>query len=324
MFRKFKKLRRKGCRFLCSLYDRPVPPPSDREKQLVEELRAMFSKFRTSGPEDCATSEKEWLENENRLSSLVLNDEPREFLRWDVMLKTMVVAYASYVGREFKYLKRLRDWDSRWRGVLEESPVGHPVPYWRYPKSSGNLIHHAYHWAQFEEKTGLRVDDVDFVFEFGGGYGSMCRLIHRLGFKGRYLLFDLPSFSALQRFFLKSTNMTVFPIESFTMAQGGIVCISELEQLTEILTNHIRPADAIFIGTWSVSEVPVRLRDTILALVSSFRAFLIAYQARFGEVDNIEFFRQWQRQQDDVEWQDWRIEQLPGHNRYLFGKRRHE
>jgi len=257
-----------------------------------------------------------------RLKELVLNDDPRQFLRWDVVLKTMFVTNASYVGPELEYLRSLSDWDSRWRNVLEESPVGHPVPYWRYPRSSGSLIHHAYHWAQFEQTTGLRADGLDFVFEFGGGYGNMCRLIHRLGFEGRYLLFHLPAFSALQKFFLKSTDISVYSIESFKMAQNGVLCISDLEELKEILSNHVSPGNSVFIATWSISEAPIRLRDTILTLVSAFRAFLIAYQASFGEVDNIEFFEQWQKQHHDVDWQDWRIDQVPGGSRYLVGKRR--
>jgi hypothetical protein len=48
---------------------------------------------------------------------------------------------------------------------------------------------------------GLDVRGFDFVIEFGGGYGSLCRLFFNQQFKGQYVLFDLPPFSALQHFF---------------------------------------------------------------------------------------------------------------------------
>ena len=47
------------------------------------------------------------------------------------------------------------------------------------------------------------------IVEFGGGYGSMCRLLHKLGFSGQYFIYDLPEFVALQRYFLKSIGMPV-------------------------------------------------------------------------------------------------------------------
>ena len=42
----------------------------------------------------------------------------------------------------------------------------------------------------------------DVIVEFGGGYGSMCRLVRKLGFKGRYVIFDLRPILALQKYYL--------------------------------------------------------------------------------------------------------------------------
>ncbi len=56
-------------------------------------------------------------------------------------------------------------WDTRWRNAIIELPVGHPIPYIFYPVSSGNLILPAYHVAQFEEKTGYQIHDVELEIE---------------------------------------------------------------------------------------------------------------------------------------------------------------
>jgi hypothetical protein len=51
-------------------------------------------------------------------------------------------------------------------------------------------------------RLGSCLHDADCIVEFGGGFGSMCRLIGALGFRGRYVIFDLPPVLALQRYYL--------------------------------------------------------------------------------------------------------------------------
>lgn len=309
------------CKLVSIVFDKPLVPPTNREKELIDELKTIFRGFSYPKTISSAPSEGTWLNNMNRLRDLVLSDDPREFLRWDVILGTMFVTNAAYISRELSYLKNHSEWKSRWREAIKEATVGRPIPYWRYPLSSGNLIHHAYHLAQFEEKNATRVNDVDFVFEFGGGYGNTCRLIHKLGFQGKYVIFDLLPFSALQQFYLKSTAILVHSVESFKNAQKGVVCISDLEQLMDIMGMHNEEMNSMFIATWSISEVPTSLRESILSLTSKIKAFLIAYQDQFEEVNNIEFFRNWMDTRTDIEWCNWQLRHSPN-NYYLVGKKR--
>lgn len=316
-----RKLSKFLCKSLSKLHDKPLPPSTEREKDLIRELRAVFNKIPVMGATGCSASEHEWIENANRLRNLILDDDPREFLRWQVISGTMFAKYASYVETELKYLKTRLDWKIRWSTAIEESSVGHPMPYWRCPHSSGNLIHHAYHLAQFERKTDLAANSINFIFEFGGGYGSMCRLLHNLGFEGRYVLFDLAPFSALQEFFLKSIGITVRSADTFKTAKRGVICISDFEQLQAILSDRFEGSDSMFIATWSISEAPVTVRNSIFPIVSAFNEFLIAYQHQFQGVDNIAFFEEWKASQRDIEWYEWEIEHMTG-NRYLVGSRK--
>lgn len=321
MFRKLrKKARRAIVDLVAAMHDRPLPPPTKREQKLVGDLRATFQAMNRRPIEGGKCAESEWVDNAVRLEQLVACDDPRRFLRWDVIQKTMFITQAGYVAPELKQLQRRVDWHDRWERTIRESPAGHPVPYWRYPQSSGNCIQHAYHWARFEEMTGLSMNDTDFIFEFGGGYGSMCRLAYRLGFKGRYLLYDLASYSALQQFYLRLTEANLVSPESFTQGQNGILCLSDLEVLKRVLSNRGSPQNPVFVATWSLSESPLDLRKIVLDMVSSFNAFLIGYQARFSEVDNVAFFQQWCQSRCDVEWKDVLVEHLPRGSRYLMGK----
>jgi len=298
--------------------DRPLPPPSSDEKIFLSELQTACRELPVLETSNAQPSETAWLSNMNRLRELVLNQDPREFLRWDVVSNTMFVTFARYISTELKYLKHRTDWNIRWHKVIKESSVGHPTPYIFYPASSGNLIHHAYHVAQFEEKTRVQVHELDFVLEFGGGYGSMCRLFYNLGFRGRYVIFDLPLFSALQSYYLKTLGLPVRSRTEFVKSRTGIVCLSDIQYLKLILEDRIE-AKNIFIATWSISESPISIRETVLPLVSDFHSFLIAYQDRFGEVNNLAFFDKWKETIRNVAWHSLQIEHIPGNN-YVFGK----
>lgn len=316
-----KKLFKKLKKLLSAMYDKPLPPPTQREGALVEELKNSFRKLQILETENCAASEKEWFKHLNRLRELVLNNNPREFLRWHVISATMFAKYADYLSPELNYLKNLPNWMGHWSKIIKESPIGHPTPYWRYPLSSGNLIHHAYHLAKFEEKMGMKVSSMNSIFEFGGGYGSMCRLIHNAGFSGKYVIFDFPAFLALQKYFLRSNRIKVCTADSLNKEVDGVVCISDLQHLKETLSNDFKADNSMLIATWSISEAPIKLRDMILPLTSLFEAFLIAYQDQFKEIDNTDFFRNWKHTHRNIEWHEWEIEHMP-QNRYLVGKRK--
>jgi hypothetical protein len=149
----------------------------------------------------------------------------------------------------------------------------------------------------------------------------MCRLFHRLGFHGRYAIFDFAEFSSLQQFFLKSLDMPLHSIESFRQTGHGVVTVSDIAQL-EGLTTELLPVSqrSLFIATWSLSETSLELRRRVLELASSFDAFLFAYQDRFGEVDNDRFFTDWKVSKPDTQWHQWPIDHISG-NYYLIGQR---
>ena len=297
----------------------PLDAPTVREIKLVEELRGIFRELPDLQQSDRGSCHEGWVTYATCLRDMVLTEDPRAFLRWGVVMDTMFATQQDYVGVELEYLKHSGDWTSRWCAAIEECSVGHPIPYMHYPASSGNLIHQAYHLARFEKETGMRISDTHFIFEFGAGYGSMCRLAHNLGFRGRYLLYDLAPFSALQKFFLKCIGFELHSFQSFKTAESGVVCLSNIEELKEVISDCPQSADPLFIATWSLSETPVQLRNLILPLMASFKALLIAYQSQFREINNIDFFRQWTANWKNAEWQDSEIDHMPG-SRYLFAK----
>ena len=252
----------------------------------------------------------------------MLHDDPRCFLRWDVLQRTMFVAYPIYILKELRCLKSQSDWKTRWRPAIMESPAGHPTPYPFMPQSSGNLIHQAYHLCQFETKTGRKVHTFQRVVEFGGGYGRLCSLLHKLGFSGKYLIYDLLPFTLLQKYYLRLSDLPIRQVEGFRSQSNGIWCLSDYDQLKALLTDEMDTSSTLFVAIWSLSETPYNVREAIWKLIKDFDANLIAYQKSFGEMNNLEFFAKWRESLiPKMVWHNWEIEHLQG-NYYLVGDRK--
>ena len=308
-------------KFIEILQDRSLDPLTYNEIKLVKELKTNIAKI-SFLPKVSSKAENEWRRYSNRVIYLIKNKDPREFLRWNVIRSTMNVTNSFFIIKEYIHLRRDRKWKKVWKKVIKEDKAGHPIPFFLYPCSSGNLIHHAYILSKFDEKIKENIADIDFIFEFGGGYGGLCRLIHKLGFKGKYIIFDFPVFSVLQTFFLNMVGIPAyFSNKAIKHKMVGVDCISDINELKKNIYNFSsKPlSKSLFIATWSLSESPIKIRKKFLELLPLFNLYLIAYQDRFGEVNNKKFFDNWKKEKDII-FYDWKIKHLPGHN-FLIGKR---
>jgi len=246
-----------------------------------------------------------WDDKRRELRRLLVEGDPRAFLHWDPVRTTMVKRGRRPVAVELARLRRRGDWRSRWRPALRESTLGRPRPFVRAPWTSGTLIHQAYHLACFEETTGRRLTELPFVVEFGGGYGSLCRLFHQLGFRGTYVIFDLPEVTLLQRFFLGSLH-------------APVVTTSDVGELRAHVAK--RPSGgAAFIACASLGEAPIHVRRQVLPVVAGFDAVLIAYTAQALGVDNRTFFSDWRSEWPGYRWYDVERPHLEKAEWYLFG-----
>ena len=296
------------------LFDQPLPPPTAREVQLAADLKEDL----LNAP--AANMLPKWVTFRDTIRQNFESYDPRTFLRWPLVQHTMCVTNSGQMVREWPALRSSRDWP-RFEKAVRESDVGHPIRFLYHPQSSGNLLHHCYHVMRFEEVTGLHVSKLDLVVEFGGGYGSMCRLLHNLSFRGAYLIYDLPEFSALQRYFLKSLGL---PVRDATDVHStdGIFLFSELPKLEAALQRLGAKQPSAFIATWSLSESPVELREKFLPLVRDFDGFLLAFQDKFGPVDNCDFFRKLRESTaETIDWTPRALRHIPNNN-YLFGRQR--
>jgi len=294
------------------------PMLNEKYKILIKQLKNNV--FDIDLPSNPTQSEKEWLANRVELVSKITNDDPLKFLQWGIIKRTMVAAYPQkFVKKELGYLKMLPDWDGRWKNALRESRIGSPTKYPFYLNSSGNLIHQAYHISQFEKYSKKHIDEYDLIFEFGGGYGAMCKIIHKLGFKGKYIIFDLPEFSALQKFYLTANRLITSELGDGNTDNHNIINISQLEPKVTDLLNKTVVKKSLFIANWSLSESPIAVRNIISQNLSRINGVMLAYQENFGEMDNVNYFYNFKGNFPGIDnWNDIHMPYMPK-NHYLFG-----
>jgi hypothetical protein len=223
-----------------------------REAALVNDLRHEIHIMPEPKVLSDSAAESAWLANREKLRKCILEEDPREFLTWDVVTGSMFVGNRPFIDTELRYLMNRPDWKQVWEDIIEEDPAGDPKPYKGYKRSSGNRIHQAYHICRFEEEAGLPVSGFPLIVEFGGGYGSLCRLVHKLGFNGQYIIFDLPEFVALQKFYLGSLAMPLIEAKDVAAGRRGILCTSDLSVLGSVTPQEAQTS--LFIATWSLSE----------------------------------------------------------------------
>jgi hypothetical protein len=91
-------------------------------------------------PKENSEAKNLWIENVDELLPLLRRKDPRKFLPWNVIQRTMFVDSSPYIKKEFNYLRK-NDWDTLWKKAIRETKVGCAAPFLSYPLSSENFIH---------------------------------------------------------------------------------------------------------------------------------------------------------------------------------------
>ncbi len=283
--------------------DRSLPEPTVSEKESIDILRKDVRLLRTQS----AITTDFWAKKRNELFDKILSSDPRNFTNWEVM-------YPMFYNPdpcELDELRRSPYWE-QFKTALKEDKLGNPAGSPLLSETSGNLIHHGYSLMRYMLATGIKPDDLTTILEFGGGYGSFCRLAYRMGFKGNYIIFDLPEYSIFQRYFLSGIGLNKpLSVGRIDDTPGTISLISEIDHLPQLHST------SLFVGMWSISETPYDLRKKVLARTGIANSFLLAYQDNFYGVANGSFFEELAGSFSKGKAISCKIAHMPGNN-YLF------
>lgn len=186
-----------------------------------------------------------WEEMKNGIRNHLKNEDISTFQNWSEIRQTMIAGANATNNYEYEYLINDEKWEY-WKDKLEETvlkPNSHVI----CDNSSTNNIHHAYSLQILMEEIGCKLHEFDDVIEFGGGYGNMCRLFNVWGHDKPYYLYDIPELIEIQKYYLRENGVT-----------NNIFYKSEHDVIDSINGN------SLFLGMWSISEVPINERDKLL------------------------------------------------------------
>lgn len=185
-------------------------------------------------------------------------DEFPEFYSTEV---NALINHLSYTDRD------------KWYSVLKEPFTGHTTDSYNRTARMMNgvecsswTLKSAHHILTFEQLSGKSIHDYEQIVEFGAGIGETGRIIKDLKFKGDYYIYDLPEISRISNYYL----------------DGWAKIVSHYNEIPW-------DKETLFIGTWSISEVPPEYRDKIANYFRN-KDFLITFQNTCFGYDNFKYF----------------------------------
>ncbi|MBL8699532.1 MAG: hypothetical protein JNK67_14235 [Alphaproteobacteria bacterium] len=287
----------------CGL-DRSIPVDPSLSQQLLADLRRFAGESARCGDF--------WGEICQSLLHCAETGNPASFMRWPPIARTMVPRTGRYTIAAYRALRSSAHWTDRWEPILHRPTIGRPPACLPDLRTDNLTVQHASHLHAFRKLCGVEWYDADCIVEFGAGFGSMCRTVHQLGFRGRYIIFDLPPITALQRFYLAAHGIQA----DYAPGRSVQLC-HRLEDVAAVMPPSADRLSAI--STWALSEMPLALRADIEVMLERCGRILLAYQAEFEGNDNARYF-------DSLGHRlarsfDLHVAEIDGHagNRYMFG-----
>ena len=116
--------------------------------------------------------------------------------------------------------------------------------------------------------TPEQIQQMEVIVEIGAGTGDMADIVHKLGFKGKYIIFDFAEVSLMQKWYHD---------------QLGLKNITYVTDPAEL-----EPAD-LTIAAWSFTEMGLELRNEIVKAIGTNGEWMIAYSDSIFEIDNADY-----------------------------------
>jgi hypothetical protein len=151
--------------------------------------------------------------------------------------------------------------------LLLEDAVGAPPTVALPPngiQTSSNTVHQLFHLLRYEQETGRRLRDAGTIVEWGGGFGSLMRLVVRIhGGSPTCVVIDTPIFSAVQWLYLSAVlgeeRVVLHDSRPVRLAAGRV-------NLVPIgLVSEMAVTADLFISNWALNESTQEAQDDVVA-----------------------------------------------------------
>jgi hypothetical protein len=238
------------------------------------------------------------------------------FLRNPFIQKMFFIHNRLFIRNELNEIRKDKKFFIQWRNLLKEDAVGDPIRYFLYPESSGNKIRQVYHLKKFCDFSNINIKTIKKVIEIGGGYGCMARIFSKINDKIRYTIFDTFEVNLLQYYFLKLNKLKA-TIEN---NKSRINLVSTIKINNEI--NYKNNSKTLLIANWSLSEMPLKLRNKISKLIFQIPYILISFQDKFENINNLKYFEKIKKKLDKKGYET-QISDLQYYNSAILNTNKH-
>ena len=236
---------------------------SEKFDELSGRFQEVLAKLKLGPGQNGLKIKSEWNDIVAKLYSLYDQKLRKDFLNNSVVTHALFMnSQGDLMAHQIDFLKKYFTVEQL-KETLLESPVGCPPKSmtWEFD-TTHNSIHHLYHMARYERKTGKKIAAAKRVIEWGGGYGNFCKLVCSLpeSVLSTYTIIDIPEISALQWIYLSS----IFGEEKIKLVteQSGV----EDGKINLVSLPNLSLVDGgydLFVSTWALSESPTEMHDLV-------------------------------------------------------------
>ncbi len=229
---------------------------------------------------------------------VIQGEDPSDLMTWPCIQHNSLV---NHLNMEMQFIELQPNLD-RWEKAIRMQDIDLHIDKHDSTAYSKNLICQCGHVDQWEKFADRKIEKLDSILEFGAGYGAMALVANRLGFQGGYVIYDLPEFCLLQRWYLE---------------KQGIKNIRWFHDMREL--KKYRGEYDLLIAMWSLTEAPIELRQQFLQNIY-IRNFLLAYSLQFAGIDNVAWINGFMQDHSNLKWHVIKDEYINnGADRYAIG-----
>ena len=216
----------------------------------------------------------------HEILELIKKKKLKIFLRNPLIQKIFFIHNRLFIYFELKELKNDKNWNV-WKKLIKDNPIGKPIWYFLYPKSTGNRIRQVYIVKKFLDlNPKIKLKKIKKIIEIGGGYGCMADIFVKNNKNVNYTIYDMYEVNLLQYYYLKMNNH----IPKLNSHSNKINLINKLNDLRKCKNN------TLVIANWSLSEFPLSFRNKFFPIIKKYKYTIISFQKNFEKIDNYNFF----------------------------------
>jgi len=140
-----------------------------------------------------------------------INANPATFLRCSAFSRSVHPDQQDLARRYYSELIKKPFFVQNILPKIHDVPMGDPYLCDFFPFASPMTIQHVYYLNLMKEQFGIFIprEKISHIVEIGGGYGNFCRLVKNFGYKGKYMIADLPSMLEIQKHYLSHALQNV-------------------------------------------------------------------------------------------------------------------